>query len=449
MKKLSLTLQTLNAKASGQSVLVHGPSGTGKTLGACLILKKLGFRGHEIVHKDAASLRINTENTHKVRLELQKTLASHGFNPERRMALILDNVVGSYPTQDSASSERQRHSALLKVLAKLLNDEPNHRTLLVIIADKRVTPEIRNLSVTATVQFYKPRNAELLQLATDTNKRHKLGLSSEQLKEVCRSAADFHQLLIQMHLLKLDPAGSLAKRDGTGQSNVFEDTRCLFTRKLASSTSQFEDRVESTGLRVFAGLIHQNYPGAVQSTHEHNLDKDAPLQEVDLMSQMADDVACSDVLAANSTDFQNWRTDRVGSEISTTHLVMAAQQTVIHNNRQRRGKMDITFPKKLLAMDNRHRAALRESIKNRGIDQGNGHAVLQKSDYDCGIESRNDGSAIISRTANGRTMLVDSDSDSDPDSDSADSVDSDSDSDSVDSDSASEPEQPRKRFRSE
>jgi len=330
MKELFAVLKTTNNK-NGTSVLVHGPPGAGKTLGVRLMLENLGFPDHEIVHVDAAVLKINPENTTKVKLQLQKTLTSVGFNlggRKSRMALIIDSVLGSYPKQ---GEDIRRDTALLKVLAELLHDHSDHAAVLVIIADERATPAIRDLEVTAVVPFYKPTQGQLTQLATATNMRHGLGFSSAQIRNAVGHSTDFRQLRLNMHLLKINPAGSLASSDGTGEPNLFKRTRALFTRKMPSALrGQYEDLVDSTGLNVFAGMIHQNCPMAVESMSQEFFGQDkkaAELRQMGLLRQMADDVSYADMLASNLTDFQSWHTDRVGPELTSTHLVMAAQQT--------------------------------------------------------------------------------------------------------------------------
>ena len=213
MKKLSGVLG-LDAD-KGTSVLVHGP-GVGKTLCVRLILENLGFPAMEIVHVDAALLKINHEDTGKIRLKLWKTLLSSGFNSSgsgrrSRIALVIDNVVGSHPNQE-------RHTTLLTVLGGLLRDHPRQYSHLVVIADERATPAIRNLPVTVTVPFYKPTQEQLMKLTTHTNQGHKLGLLSEQIHIVARESTDFRQLLLNMHLMKLNPVGSLTTLDGTGET---------------------------------------------------------------------------------------------------------------------------------------------------------------------------------------------------------------------------------------
>ena len=206
------------------------------------MLRSQGFNDNEIVFIDAADIKINHEKMSEVYLQLLKTLDTNGLylgDRKPQMALIIDNVVGSYQ-QDQHVVER--HTTLLKVLFELLHNHPNHPALLVIIADERATPAIRDLElkVKDTEKFYNPTQRDLKDLATITNQRHTLGLSIDQINSVVRASTNFSQLSNKMHLLTLLPTTKsktfrdMTQIDGTGEPNLFQETHALFTREMPS-----------------------------------------------------------------------------------------------------------------------------------------------------------------------------------------------------------------------
>ena len=203
--------------------------------------------------------------------------------------------------------------------------------------------------------------------------------------------------------------------DGTGEPNLFQETHALFTREMPSKNQgetgrglreQYEERLDSTGPSVYAGMIHQNYPAAVGSMLLEFFSQDKSAAEVDqmeLLSKLADNLSSNDILNTDSTDFASHLADRVGPEITSTHLVTTAQQTVMSRKFQR-SKFDTTFPNHLMSSKRSLVKLEEQRIKNRRLDAVNGHVVVDKWEENVLFMWTPAGRTMRKATPAGRTM---------------------------------------------
>jgi replication factor C subunit 1 len=259
IKSLRIWLNDWNLNSKNKCVILHGPSGTGKTIAANLLPKENGFY---IVEYNPSDVRTKGFLEKEI-TENQDNKSIQSFFLKKKKLIIMEEI-------DSISDKGG--------ISELLNISKKTKCPIIFICNE-ITKELKSLkNVCLNLKFFKPKLETIIPWLKPILQKERIKISNIS-EFITNSNYDFRQILI-----RLDMKCNINETMDLSNDNIFETTK-----KLLNNDNSINENLNMYFSDYFMSplMVQENY------TDNQNLDN---------ISKMSDYLSYYDILDSQN----NW-----------------------------------------------------------------------------------------------------------------------------------------------